>query len=85
MNRIKLNCRTLSFALFKSESWKLLIKIVLQAGRKIKPKFKDNIKEIQRISFEKNGYPFKGSEVNWKSSFENINKQIIMEFQEPNL
>ncbi|BEG61581.1 relaxase/mobilization nuclease domain-containing protein [Coprobacter fastidiosus] len=68
--------RAVSAALVKSKNWDEFIKAVYKQGVKMQPKFKGNTKEIQGISFEKNGYSFKGSEIDRKFSFANLDKLI---------
>ncbi|MCP9611146.1 relaxase/mobilization nuclease domain-containing protein, partial [Coprobacter sp. LH1063] len=68
--------QAVSAALVKSKNWEEFIKAVYKQGVKMQPKFKGNTKEIQGISFEKNGYSFKGSEIDRKFSFANLDKLI---------
>ena len=68
--------RAVSFALPKSKSGEEFIKAVYKQGVRIQPKFKGNTNEIQGVSFEKNGYAFKGSEIDRRFSFGNIDRQI---------
>ena len=68
--------RAVSAALVKSKNWEEFIKAVYKQGVKMQPKFKGNSKEIQGISFERNGYTFKGSQIDRKFSFANLDKLI---------
>lgn len=68
--------RAVESALSKSLSWNEFVKAVYKQGVRVTPKFKGNTKEIQGISFEKNGYSFKGSEIDRKFSFGNLDRQI---------
>lgn len=68
--------RAVSAALVKSKNWEEFIKAVYKQGVKMQPKFKGNSKEIQGVSFERNGYTFKGSQIDRKFSFANLDKLI---------
>ncbi len=68
--------RAVTAALVKSTRWDEFIKAVYKQGVRVRPKFKGNSKEIQGISFERNGYTFKGSQIDRKCSFANLDKQM---------
>jgi len=47
-------------------------------------KYKGNTSEVQGIRFEKNGYTFNGSKIDWQFSFSKIDYQLKQNDREHN-
>jgi len=60
----------------KATSWKQVEKILARQGIGIHYKYRSGTNEVQGISFEKDGVKFKGSAIDRKYSFANMEKQL---------
>ncbi|WP_257670001.1 relaxase/mobilization nuclease domain-containing protein [Parapedobacter tibetensis] len=63
-------------AVAKATSWKQLEKLLAARGIGIQYKYRSGTKEVQGISFEKDGVKFKGSAIDRQFSFVGLNKQL---------
>ncbi len=66
----------ISQALKQTKTWKQFADLLDRNGVEIKFKYKGNSNQVQGISFMKEGYSFKGSDVDRNFSFGKLNKQF---------